>query len=75
VLSLVKSEIVVKTILRLVLWLLMGGVALAAILAALAGYFLYTPIPSSRDCPALLPLAALSSTGESERTRPMCLKD
>jgi polyhydroxybutyrate depolymerase len=45
VLNLVKSEIVVKTILRLVLWLLMGGVALAAILAALAGYFLYTPNP------------------------------
>jgi len=35
----------VKTILRLVLWLLMGGVALAGILAALAGYFLYTPNP------------------------------
>ncbi len=43
--NLVKSEIVVKTILRLVLWLLMGGVALAGILAALAGYFLYTPNP------------------------------
>jgi polyhydroxybutyrate depolymerase len=35
----------VKTILRVVLWLLMGGVALAGILAALAGYFLYTPNP------------------------------
>jgi polyhydroxybutyrate depolymerase len=43
--TLVKSEIVVKKILRLVLWLLLGGVALAGILAALAGYFLYTPNP------------------------------
>ncbi len=34
-----------KTIIRFVLWLLMGGVALAGILAALAGYFLYTPNP------------------------------
>jgi polyhydroxybutyrate depolymerase len=43
--NLVKSEIVVKTILRVVLWLLIGGVALAGILAALAGYLLYTPNP------------------------------
>jgi polyhydroxybutyrate depolymerase len=43
--NLVKSEIVVKKFFRLVLWLLMGGVALAGILAALAGYFLYTPNP------------------------------
>jgi polyhydroxybutyrate depolymerase len=43
--NLLKSEIVVKTILRLVLWLLMGVVALAGILAVLAGYFLYTPNP------------------------------
>jgi polyhydroxybutyrate depolymerase len=43
--DLVKSEIVVKTFLRIVLWLLMGGVALAGILAALAGYLLYTPNP------------------------------
>jgi polyhydroxybutyrate depolymerase len=35
----------VKTVLRFVLWLLMGSVALAGILAALAGYFLYTPNP------------------------------
>jgi polyhydroxybutyrate depolymerase len=35
----------VKTILRFVLRLLMGAVALAGILAALAGYFLYTPNP------------------------------
>ena len=34
-----------KRILRFVLRLLMGGVALAGILAALAGYFLYTPNP------------------------------
>ena len=34
-----------KTFLRIVLWLLMGGVALAGVLAALAGYFLYTPNP------------------------------
>ena len=43
--NLVKSGFVVKTILRFVLWLLIGGVALAGILAALAGYFLYTPNP------------------------------
>jgi polyhydroxybutyrate depolymerase len=43
--NLAKSEIVVKTFLRIVLWLLMGAVALACILAALAGYFLYTPNP------------------------------
>jgi polyhydroxybutyrate depolymerase len=41
----VKWEIVVKKILRFVLRLLMGGVALIAILAVLAGYFLYTPNP------------------------------
>jgi polyhydroxybutyrate depolymerase len=35
----------VKTILRVVLWLLIGCVALAGILAVLAGYFLYTPNP------------------------------
>ena len=35
----------VKKILRFVLWLLLGGVALAGILAALAGYLLYTPNP------------------------------
>jgi polyhydroxybutyrate depolymerase len=35
----------VKTVLRFVLWLLMGTVALAGILAALAGYLLYTPNP------------------------------
>jgi polyhydroxybutyrate depolymerase len=35
----------VKKILCFVLWLLLGGVALAGILAALAGYFLYTPNP------------------------------
>ena len=35
----------VKKILRFVLWLLIGGVALAGILAALAGYLLYTPNP------------------------------
>ena len=34
-----------KKILRFVLWLLLGGVALAGILAALAGYLLYTPNP------------------------------
>ena len=34
-----------KTILRIVLWLLMGAVALAGILAVLVGYFLYTPDP------------------------------
>jgi len=38
-------EIAVKTVLRVVLWILMGTVALAGILAALAGYFLYTPNP------------------------------
>jgi polyhydroxybutyrate depolymerase len=38
-------EIVVKTVLRFVLWLFMGTVALVGILAALAGYFLYTPNP------------------------------
>jgi polyhydroxybutyrate depolymerase len=43
--NLVKSEIVVKRILRFVLWLLIGGVALAGLLAALAGYLLYTPNP------------------------------
>jgi polyhydroxybutyrate depolymerase len=43
--NLVKSEIVVKRILRVFLLLLMGGVALAGILAALAGYLLYTPNP------------------------------
>ena len=36
---------VVKTILRFIRWLLIGGVALAGIFAALAGYFLYTPNP------------------------------
>jgi polyhydroxybutyrate depolymerase len=41
----VKSEIVVKRVLRFVLWLLIGGVVLAGILAALAGYLLYTPNP------------------------------
>lgn len=40
-----KSEIAVKTLLRFVLWVLIGGVALAGILAALAGYLLYTPNP------------------------------
>jgi len=35
----------VKKILRFALWLLMGGVALAGVLAALAGYLLYTPNP------------------------------
>ena len=34
-----------KRIQRVLLWLLMGGVGLAGILAALAGYFLYTPDP------------------------------
>ena len=34
-----------KTILRIVLWLLAGAVALVAVLAGLAGYFLYTPNP------------------------------
>ena len=34
-----------KRVLRVVLWLLLGGVALAGVLAALAGYFLYTPNP------------------------------
>ena len=34
-----------KKILRFILWLLMGGVALAGILAVLAGYLLYTPNP------------------------------
>jgi polyhydroxybutyrate depolymerase len=43
--NLVKSELVVKRILRFVLWLLIGGVALAGILAAFAGYLLYTPNP------------------------------
>jgi polyhydroxybutyrate depolymerase len=36
---------VLKTFLRIVLWLLAGSVALVAIVAALAGYFLYTPDP------------------------------
>ena len=36
---------VLKTFLRVVLWLLMGAVALAVIVAALAGWFLYTPDP------------------------------
>jgi polyhydroxybutyrate depolymerase len=36
----------VKTVLRFVLRLLIGAVALAGILAALAGYFLYTPDPA-----------------------------
>jgi polyhydroxybutyrate depolymerase len=35
----------VRKILRFVLWLLVGGVALAGIVVALAGYFLYTPNP------------------------------
>jgi polyhydroxybutyrate depolymerase len=35
----------VKTALRFVLWLLMGVVALAGLVAVLAGYFLYTPNP------------------------------
>jgi polyhydroxybutyrate depolymerase len=35
----------VKTILRVLLWLVMGAVALAGILAVLAGYFLYAPNP------------------------------
>ena len=43
--TLVKWEIVVKKVLRFVLRLLMGGIALIAILAVLAGYFLYTPNP------------------------------
>jgi polyhydroxybutyrate depolymerase len=43
--TLVKSEIALKKILRVLLRLLLGGVALAGILAALAGYFLYTPNP------------------------------
>jgi polyhydroxybutyrate depolymerase len=43
--NLVNSEIVVKTVLRSILWLLIGGIAVAGILAAFAGYFLYTPNP------------------------------
>jgi polyhydroxybutyrate depolymerase len=35
----------VKAVLRFVVWLLVGVVALAGILAALAAYFLYTPNP------------------------------
>jgi polyhydroxybutyrate depolymerase len=43
--TLVKWEIVVKRFLRGVLRVLMGIVALVGILAALAGFFLYTPDP------------------------------
>jgi polyhydroxybutyrate depolymerase len=35
----------VKTILRILLWLGMGIVAVVVMLAALGGYFLYTPNP------------------------------
>jgi polyhydroxybutyrate depolymerase len=38
-------NLVVKKLLRFVLWVLLGVVAVAGILAALAGYFLYTPNP------------------------------
>jgi polyhydroxybutyrate depolymerase len=43
--TLVKSEIALKKILRVLLWLLSGSVAVVGILVALAGYFLYTPNP------------------------------
>jgi polyhydroxybutyrate depolymerase len=62
----VKSEIAVKTVMRFVLWLLVGTVTVAGILAALAGYFLYTPNP---ELPRLSGTIAAGSIVVNGQTR------
>jgi len=60
----------VKKILRFVLWLLLGGVALAGILAALAGYYL-TGRPGGIFGPSntvVLPNVVGRSSADAERT-------
>jgi polyhydroxybutyrate depolymerase len=73
--TLVNSEIVVKTVLRLVLRLLMACVALAGILAALAGYLLYTPNPKLPRLSGTVTAGSIVIDGESERTKPMFPRD
>lgn len=56
-----------KALLRFLLWLLVGGIALAGVLAALAGYLLYTPNPKLPRLSATIVPGSIEINGR-ERT-------